>query len=146
MSRTLSCVGARFPEADFAFLMRGKVVSSLRINQLADPSLQHLYVFKLLGQNGEDVTVNNDEIGQFTNLQWSRQIQKIGQDRGIDEDYFGGASPIFMRSLFSWSALQYLQSRRMNNDVYGMVVFVFSTNTWKVFAASSISEISLSCR
>ena len=126
--------------------MRGKVVSSLRINQLADPSLQHLYVFKLLGQNGEDVTVNNDEIGQFTNLRWSRQIQKIGQDRGIDQDYFGRASPIFMRSLFSWSALQYLQSRRMNNDVYGMVVFVFSTNTWKVFAASSISEISLSCR
>jgi hypothetical protein len=54
---------------------------------------------------------------------------QIAHGRGTDEDYFGGESAIFMRRFFSWSALQYLQSRRMNNDVYGMVMFVFSTST-----------------
>jgi hypothetical protein len=50
-------------------------------------------------------------------------------NRGLEEGYFCGASPIFRRRFFSWSALQYLQSRRIKTDVYGMVIFVFSTST-----------------
>jgi hypothetical protein len=47
----------------------------------------------------------------------------------LEEGYFCGTSPIFKRRFLSWSPLQYLQSRRIKSDVYGMVIFVFSTST-----------------
>jgi hypothetical protein len=36
---------------------------------------------------------------------------------GLEEGYFCGAAPILRRRFFSWSALQYLQSRRIKTDV-----------------------------
>jgi hypothetical protein len=36
---------------------------------------------------------------------------------GLEEGYFCWAAPILSRRFFSWSALQYLQSRRIKTDV-----------------------------
>jgi hypothetical protein len=46
------------------------IVSKSLIDEFtADPSLEHLNVVKLFGRNGEDVTINDDEIRQFPSLQ-----------------------------------------------------------------------------
>ena len=37
--------------------------------------------------------------------------------------------PILSRNLFSCSSVQYPQSRRINTDVYGIVIVLFSTST-----------------